>query len=153
VVKVLQLPHWLGSPLRSIYVTNDHGYVPFAIISIQPFPHWWLITVVVTRIARRVPYVKQKLLSPFRDTWVRFRCLIGFLLLDLWFSVYHLVDCCLSLLFRRSLLVLFRFTTSDYPFGICTHFIHLWNRPRWSYIYNWLVRSFFSYKVMYVKYL
>ena len=78
--------------------------------------------------------------------YVLIRCLIGFVLLDLWFSVYCLVDCCLSLLFRRSLLVLFRFTTSDYPFGICTYFIHLWNRPRWSYIYNWLVRSFFPTK-------
>ena len=40
-------------PLWNNCVTNDHGYVP----------HSWLITGLVTRLARRVPLVEQKLLT------------------------------------------------------------------------------------------
>jgi hypothetical protein len=29
--------------LCNIYVTNDHGYVPFAIITIKLFPHSWFV--------------------------------------------------------------------------------------------------------------
>jgi hypothetical protein len=28
-------PPWIGQPLRNICVSNDHGYVPFAVITIQ----------------------------------------------------------------------------------------------------------------------
>ena len=57
------------SPLRSICVTNDHGYVSFVVITIQSFPHSWLVTEFVTRVTWRVPRVEQ-VLPPFRSTWV-----------------------------------------------------------------------------------
>jgi hypothetical protein len=28
-------------PLRNICVKNDHGYIPFVVITMQPFPHSW----------------------------------------------------------------------------------------------------------------
>jgi len=42
-------------------VTNDHGYVPLVVNTSRSFPHSRLITGFVTRLARRVPLVKQEL--------------------------------------------------------------------------------------------
>jgi len=51
--------------LRNICVTNDHGYVPFVVITILFFPHWWLFTRFVTRVTvtQWVPLVEQQLLT------------------------------------------------------------------------------------------
>jgi len=54
----LRSPPWLGWPLRSICITNDHKYVSF-VVTIGSFPHSRLITGFVTRL---VPHVKQELL-------------------------------------------------------------------------------------------
>ena len=37
--KVLRSSRLLDQPLRGIYVTNDHDYVPFVVITIQSFPY------------------------------------------------------------------------------------------------------------------
>jgi hypothetical protein len=44
------------------WVTNDHGYVPFVVLTTRSFPHPCLISGCVTRVTRRVPHVEQKLL-------------------------------------------------------------------------------------------
>jgi hypothetical protein len=46
-----------------INIANDHGYFPFVVITIQSFPHSWLIMGFVTRVIRRVPLVEQELLT------------------------------------------------------------------------------------------
>jgi len=38
-LQVLQSPPLFDEPLRDICVTNDHGYVLFAVITIRSFPH------------------------------------------------------------------------------------------------------------------
>jgi len=50
-------------PLWNICVTNDHGYVPLVVNTSRIFPHSWLITGFVTRLARQVPLVEQELLT------------------------------------------------------------------------------------------
>jgi hypothetical protein len=45
------------------FVTNDHEYVLFIVITNRSFPHSWLITWWVTRVTRRVSHVKQELLT------------------------------------------------------------------------------------------
>ena len=54
-------PRWLGRPLWKICVTNYHGYVPLVVNTSRSFPHSWLITGFVTRLARRVPLFEQEL--------------------------------------------------------------------------------------------
>ena len=44
-------------------VTDDHGYVPFVIITIRSVLHSWRITVFVTRVARWMPLVEQELFT------------------------------------------------------------------------------------------
>ena len=44
-----------------ICVTNDHGYVPFVVITTRPFLHAWLITGFVTRVTRRVHHMEHEL--------------------------------------------------------------------------------------------
>ena len=78
---VLWSPPWLGWPLWNIYVTNDHGYVPFVASIFQFFPHSWCITGCVARVTRMVSLVEQELLT-FMSTWVHPRFLVGFQLLD-----------------------------------------------------------------------
>ena len=51
------------SLLLSICITNDHGYVPFVVITIRSIPLSWLVTGFVTRVTRRVPHVEQELLT------------------------------------------------------------------------------------------
>ena len=60
--KILRSTPWRGWPLWNICVTNDHGYVSLVNTS-RSFPHSWLITRLVTRLTRRVPLVKQELLT------------------------------------------------------------------------------------------
>jgi hypothetical protein len=35
--KIVQSSPWLGSPLRNICVTNDHGYVPLVLSSFMTY--------------------------------------------------------------------------------------------------------------------
>lgn len=46
---IVRSPPWLGQPLQNVCVRNAHRYDPFITITIQSFPHPWLITEVVTR--------------------------------------------------------------------------------------------------------
>jgi hypothetical protein len=55
------IPPWSSWPSWIVCVTNDHGYVPFVVITIRFFPHWWLITGFEKRVARWVPHVEQEL--------------------------------------------------------------------------------------------
>jgi hypothetical protein len=57
----LRSPPRLGSPLRNICVTNDHGYVPLVVNTSRYFSRSWLITGFVTRLTRRVSLVGQEL--------------------------------------------------------------------------------------------
>ena len=54
--------HDLGNRY-GVSVTNDHGYVPFVVITIRSFPHSWLITGFVTRVTRWVSYMEQELFT------------------------------------------------------------------------------------------
>ena len=71
-----------------IYVTNNHGYVPFVVNTFWFYPHLWLITRFVTRLTRSATYVHPRF-------WV------GFVLL----SIFSFM-CMLC----RSLFVLFVFS-------------------------------------------
>ena len=57
--EILRSPPWLGLPLRSICVTNDHGYRNHN----RCVPYSWLITRCVARVTRRVPQLEQELLT------------------------------------------------------------------------------------------
>ena len=57
------LPTWLGWPAWNISITNDHEYFPLVVNTSRSFPLTWLITRFVTRLTRRVPIVKQELLT------------------------------------------------------------------------------------------
>jgi hypothetical protein len=59
----LKSPLYTMTWLRNVCVINDHGYVPFVVITIWFFPHSWLITWFLTRVRRRVPLVEQELLT------------------------------------------------------------------------------------------
>ena len=61
--EVSQSLPWLGWPLPNIYVTNDHGYVPFAVMTIRTFAHSWRITGFAARVTLRAPLVYMELLS------------------------------------------------------------------------------------------
>ena len=47
---VLRSPSWLGWPLRTISVTNEHVHVLLILSTYRFFPHSWLITGFVTTI-------------------------------------------------------------------------------------------------------
>ena len=105
-------------PLWNICVTNDHVYVPLVVNTSQSFLHSWLITGFVTRLTRRVPLVKQELLT-----------LPQHLNSQPVFSGVHVTR---SLVLCRSLFVLLYFflfglrsTDSDYPFGILKLFLNV----------------------------
>ena len=78
--------------LRNIFVINNHRYAPFVVIIIRSFPHWWLIVWFVTRVTRR-----WKNYLPVRSNRVHLWFLVGFVLLDLQFSVLCFVDHCVSI--------------------------------------------------------
>jgi hypothetical protein len=80
-----------------IYVTNDHGYVPFVVITIWFFPHSWFVSGFLTRVAWRVPHVEQEQLTVpghISSTPV-------FSEDDLWFFVQCFVFFCLFFSFRH----------------------------------------------------
>jgi hypothetical protein len=68
------------------YVTNDHGCVSYVVITIRNFPHSWLIIKFWTEVTRRVPLVKQELLT-LAEHPISSPFLVDFDLVDLWFSV------------------------------------------------------------------
>ena len=59
----LRSPPWLGQPVRTICVTNDHRYVPLVVSTPRSFPRSWLITGFVTRLTRLVSLVVQERLT------------------------------------------------------------------------------------------
>jgi hypothetical protein len=101
---------------------HDHGYVTLVVSTSLSFPHSWPVTGFVTRLTQRMPLVEQELLllpgnhkSPPIISEV---------------SVTRSLVLCI--MFYRSLFVLlffflcifrhfFRFTESDYPFGVIKH--------------------------------
>jgi hypothetical protein len=72
--------------LRSVCLKNDHGYIPFVVIIIRSFPYSRLITGFVTRVARRIPHVEKEL-GALPEHLSSHLVLVGFVLLDLYFSV------------------------------------------------------------------
>jgi hypothetical protein len=79
---------WL--PVTDYPCKNDHGYVPFVVITIRSFPHLRLITrrvTIVTWHEARTSYPSEALGStpsvlwgtvPFWSTWVHARCFVGY---------------------------------------------------------------------------
>ena len=88
---------WLGWSLWTICDTNDDGYVLFVSNTSRSFPLSWLITGFVTSVAHDVYHLWSRNCWPFLSTWVHPRFLVGFVLLDLLFSVWCFVHHCLSL--------------------------------------------------------
>ena len=113
---------------------NTHG-IPLVISTSRFFPHAWLITEFVTRVAWQVPLMEQKLLT-----------LLDHLSSPLVFSrarvAQSLVFCvalCRSLSVRFSfcllatvLSVFLQFTDSDYPFSIFKLFLEDMNSIIWE---------------------
>jgi hypothetical protein len=75
--------------LNNIYI---YGYCSFALITIQSFPHSYLITGFVTRVTRGISLVKQELFILFGHLPV----FIGYVLLNLWLFVLCFTNHCLS---------------------------------------------------------
>ena len=97
------------------YLSHDHGYVPFVVITIWFFQHSWLMTGFGTRVARQVPHVEQERPS-LPENMSSPLVLVGFVLLDLSFSVQCFADHCLFFSFFSIVISVFlRYTTSDYP--------------------------------------
>ena len=79
---------WL--PLLKICVTNDHNYVPLAVVTVpSSFSSLIIFTGFVTEVTRRVPLVEQELL-----TLVVVH--VGFVLVYIYFSVSCFVYHCSS---------------------------------------------------------
>ena len=120
----------LKSSLRTCYGRyHDHGYATLVVNTFLSFHHSWPITGFVTRLTQRMPLVEQELLTlpgnlkspPILSEVSVTRSLV------------------LCIMFYRSLFVLlffflwpmhflsffFRFTDSDYSFGIINHFSQL----------------------------
>ena len=103
-------------------ITNDHGWVSFVVIIIQPFPHSRLITGFVTRVTRWVPHADQELLTLLEHPIF---C-VKFVLLDVFCLVfctslfvrlsffYWLLLYCLPFFDLRLLITSLWFTASDY---------------------------------------
>ena len=127
--KVLRSPPWLGWPLWNICVTNDHVNVPLVVSTSRFFPDSWLITGSVNRLTQWVPLVEQELLtflwdlsSPPSFSGIRVtRSLV---------VCVCFVDSCLSLCpfsFGHCVFCPFRYTDSDYQFGIFKLFLHTYS--------------------------
>ena len=111
-----------GYPLRNICVSNNHWYVPFAVIIIRYFPHLWFIPMFVARVTRRVPHVKQELRchSVFTHGFSLSSCCSIFSFLC---NVLYIMFCSfVPFLLTIVLCVLLRYTASDYPFDITKPF-------------------------------
>ena len=61
-LKVLLSP-WFRQTIQNICITNDNRCFPILVSITWSFPHSWLITGFVTRVARRVPLVVHELLT------------------------------------------------------------------------------------------
>ena len=81
---------WL-TDTEYIFVIN----VPFILIVIESLPHSYYITGYVTRGTRKMPLVKQELLTLLEHLRSP-QFVVWFVLLNLEFSVYCFVDHCLS---------------------------------------------------------
>ena len=76
--------------LPGICVTNDHGYVPFVVITIRFCPYSCFVTGFVTTVTRHV-HMWSRNCFPFLSTWVRSRCLlvlVVFVLFILFISIF-----------------------------------------------------------------
>ena len=146
----MQIKAELGWPLWNICVTNDHGYVPLVKNTSRSFPHSWFITEFVATLTRRVSLVEQKLhtilehmssapvFSGVRVTW----SFILYLCFDI--VVRPFVLFLLTIL----LSVLFRYTDSDYPFGIFKLFLQQMGKSN-SRLRNYKLRmSFKNFKII-----
>ena len=71
------------------------GYIPFVVITIRSFPQSWFFNGVVTRLTRRVINVEQELLT-LPEHLSPPPVLVVFVLLDLLFSTYRLIDDCFT---------------------------------------------------------
>jgi hypothetical protein len=61
-LKMLLSP-WFRQTIQNICITNDSRYFPILVSITWSFPHSWLITGFVTRVARRVPLLVHELLA------------------------------------------------------------------------------------------
>ena len=68
---------------RFMVITDDHGYVPFVVVTIPPFvPRSWLIVRCLSRVTKWVTLVEQELIPIWR-TRTDPRFLVGFVLFNL----------------------------------------------------------------------
>jgi hypothetical protein len=117
----------LKSSFRTCYGRHhDHGYVTLVVNTSLSFPHSWTITGFVTRLTQRMPLVEQELLT-----------LTGNLKSPPILSEVSVTrSLVLCIMFNRLLFVLFffflcifchffRFTDSNYLFGVIKHFSQL----------------------------
>jgi hypothetical protein len=105
--------------------TNDHGYVPFVVITIPPFPHSWFITGFVTRVTRRIPQWSRNCL-PVWSTWVHPRFSGVHDALPLVFCVVLCRPLFLVYFYLLAIVVsVFQMTDSNYHFGIFTLYLAL----------------------------
>jgi hypothetical protein len=85
--KLKQLNQWFidakFNSSRFMVITDDHGYVPFVVVTIPPFvPRSWLIDRCLSRVTKWVTLVEQELIPIWR-TRADPRFLVGFVLLNL----------------------------------------------------------------------
>ena len=71
------------------------GYIPFVVITMRSFPQSWFFNGVVTRLTRRAIHAEQELLT-LPEHLSPPPVLVVFVLLDLLFSTYRLVDDCFT---------------------------------------------------------
>ena len=103
-------------------ITNDHGYVPFVVITIRFFPHSWRTTGFLTRVTRRVSRGQKELptlsYSVFRDV----RVVQSFVL---WIVFYRSLFVLLSFYMIIVLSDLLLCTASHFPFSVFKPFTFL----------------------------
>jgi hypothetical protein len=103
--------------------------VPFVVMTVRSFPHSRLITECVARGTRWVPHIEQALLTLPEHLGTH----IYISVVRIARSLVFCVMLCISLLVLLSLFILsivlfvFRFTASDYPFGIFKFFFIYFN--------------------------
>ena len=115
---VFNINIWYLLSLNMVLYWCGLGYVPFVVIILRSFHHLWLINWFVTRLTRLKAHVEQELLSFPEHTgfwWCSCCSIFSFLCKALSFCPFS-----------------FRFTTSDYPFGIFNFYIGVFGhwKPR-----------------------
>jgi hypothetical protein len=101
---VFNINIWYLLSLNMVLYWCGLGYVPFVVIILRSFHHLWLINWFVARLTRLMTHVEQELLSFPEHTgfwWCSCCSILNFLCKALSFCPFS-----------------FRFTTSEYPFGI-----------------------------------